>query len=199
MAIIKPGVHWDAVQRHCHVVLARGFIRLGIFKSPPAPDPETALIRAGVTVPFFPHGVGHSVGLDLHDVPSASKPPESLGKGHPELDIYKYLRLRRPLKAGMVVVRSRFLFCRALWRWHFGLQTVEPGIYFHPYLLASVRDSPYINHTVLARYERGTANYGGVGGVRIEDVVLVTENGYENLTLVRSDRAWVEDVCGGKL
>jgi hypothetical protein len=113
MALIKPGIHWDAIHRHCHVVLARGFIRLGIFKPPSAPDPETALIRAGATVPFFPHGLGHSLGLDVHDVPSASKPPESLGKGHPsELDIYKYLRLRRSLKAGMVVVRNFFFVYR---------------------------------------------------------------------------------------
>jgi Xaa-Pro dipeptidase len=45
---------------------------------------------------------------------------------------------------------------------------------------------------VLKRYE-------GMGGVRIEDVVLITENGYENLTTVRSDVDWVEGVCSGAL
>lgn len=71
-------------------------------------------------------------------------------------------------------------------------QTVEPGIYFSPHLLSAVRDSPLINHEVLAKYE-------SVGGVRIEDVVLITDNGFENLTTVKSERKWVEAVCSGML
>jgi Xaa-Pro dipeptidase len=55
-----------------------------------------------------------------------------------------------------------------------------------------VRDSPLINHEVLAKYE-------SVGGVRIEDVVLITEQGYENLTAVKSERKWVEAVSSGEL
>ena len=72
------------------------------------------------------------------------------------------------------------------------IQTVEPGCYFHPHLLAAVRDSKHIDHAVLARYE-------SVGGVRIEDVVLVTKEGCENLTTVRSEVEWVEGVCSGEL
>lgn len=72
------------------------------------------------------------------------------------------------------------------------LQTVEPGIYFSPHLLAPVRDSKHINHDVLKLYEN-------VGGVRIEDVVVITKNGHENLTTVRSDVDWVEMVCSGEL
>ena len=72
--------------------------------------------------------------------------------------------------------------------------TVEPGIYFHPHLLnqTSGRQMPWIDQNVLQRYE-------SVGGVRIEDVVLVTKNGYENLTKVGSDRKWVEGVSSGEL
>ena len=55
-----------------------------------------------------------------------------------------------------------------------------------------MRDSPLINHEVLAKYE-------SVGGVRIEDVVLITDNGFENLTTVKSERKWVEGVCSGEL
>jgi Xaa-Pro dipeptidase len=77
-------------------------------------------------------------------------------------------------------------------------QTIEPGIYFHPHLLAGVRDSEYVDHEVLRRYEEGVDGRGGVGGVRIEDVVLITESGCENLTMVGKERAWVERVCGGE-
>ena len=53
-----------------------------------------------------------------------------------------------------------------------------------------MRLSQHINHDVLARYE-------AVGGVRIEDVVVITKDGYENLTTVRSDVEWIESVCSG--
>jgi len=142
------------------------------------------ILLTGLSAAFFPHGVGHSMGLDVHDVPSASRPPGS-GKyfvdeddevsggvgGHK--DFYKYLRLRLELQAGMVV-------------------TIEPGVYFHPVLLKSynVHASPYINTNVLACYE-------GMGGVRIEDDVLITETGCENLTKIQSGVEWVEKICGG--
>ncbi|EJT97286.1 hypothetical protein DACRYDRAFT_59274, partial [Dacryopinax primogenitus] len=53
--------------------------------------------------------------------------------------------------------------------------TVEPGIYFSPHQLAPIRSSPYIDHPLLSTYE-------SVGGIRLEDVVLITEEGCENLT-----------------
>lgn len=68
---------------------------------------------------------------------------------------------------------------------------MEPGIYFSPHLLAPVRNSPHIDHEVLARYE-------SVGGVRIEDVLLITETGYENLTTVGKEVDWLERVCSGQ-
>ncbi|KAF8257663.1 Creatinase/aminopeptidase [Lactarius quietus] len=176
--VIKPGLHWDAVQLLCHRTLVRGFKRIGIFR---ADYDEAALLASGLTAAFFPHGVGHSLGQDVHDVPSASKPAHNptitQGRGGgAELGhekFYEYLRLRLPLEEGMVV-------------------TVEPGIYFHSHLLAAVRNSEFIDHEVLSRYEP-------VGGVRIEDVVLITSDGFENFTTVRSDTEWVEGVCSGRL
>jgi Xaa-Pro dipeptidase len=172
---LKPELHWDAVQLLCHRILVRGFQKLGIFR---AEAEEAAILASGISSAFFPHGVGHSLGLDVHDVHSASKPipnptivRDDTGLGHEKF--YEYLRLRLPLEVGMVV-------------------TVEPGIYFHQYLLAGVRNSKFIDYDVLSRYEP-------VGGVRIEDVVLITLNGAENLTKVRSDVDWVEGVCSGKL
>lgn len=115
---IRPGVHWDAIQLLCHQTLVGGFQKLGIFKSPNTPgsgswNSADAIIASGVSAAFFPHGVGHSLGMDVHDVPSASKPLVNptiqKGKelGHP--DFYTNLRLRLPLEVGMVVVSSPFL------------------------------------------------------------------------------------------
>lgn len=111
--VIKPGLHWDAVQLLCHLTLVRGFKRLGIFR---ADADEAAVLAAGVSAAFFPHGVGHSLGMDVHDVPSASKPAHNptiaqgsgagAEPGHEKL--YEYLRLRLPLEEGMVVVRFGF-------------------------------------------------------------------------------------------
>ncbi|KAG9312633.1 Creatinase/aminopeptidase [Chiua virens] len=204
--LASPGVHWDDIHLLCHRVLVDGFLDMGIFKDPDGsigglnghvdghtkpPTTKTnvksreALVReilhTGLSAAFFPHGVGHSMGMDVHDVPSASKPDGS-GKyfvegndggagGHK--DFYKYLRLRLVLQPGMVV-------------------TIEPGVYFHPALLSSysIHTSPYINTDVLARYE-------GMGGVRIEDDVLINLTGCENLTKAQSGVEWVERVCAG--
>ncbi|KAH9939765.1 Creatinase/aminopeptidase [Epithele typhae] len=181
MEALKPGLHWDAIQLLCHRTLVRGFQKLGIFKTPNSAgsgswNAEEAILASGVSSAFFPHGVGHSLGMDVHDVPSASKPVVNDTIKHIELgheSFYTYLRLRLPLEEGMVV-------------------TVEPGIYFSPHLLAPVRDSKHIDLGVLKRYE-------SVGGVRIEDVVLITKEGHENLTTVRSDTEWVEQVCSGEI
>ena len=69
---------------------------------------EEAILASGVSAAFFPHGLGHSLGLDVHDVPSASKPlvNDTIGKGV-ELgheSFYAALRLRLPLEEGMVVL-----------------------------------------------------------------------------------------------
>ena len=66
------------------------------------------------------------------------------------------------------------------------------GHLLSPHFLAPVRDSKHIDQEVLKRYE-------SVGGVRIEDVVLITKDGHENLTTVRSDTEWVEKVCSGEI
>ena len=109
---LKPGLHWDAVQLLCHRTLVRGFQRLGIFKSPDSPgsgswNSEEAILASGISAAFFPHGLGHSLGMDVHDVPETSKPAVNntlapVALGHPSF--YTYLRLRLPLEENMVVV-----------------------------------------------------------------------------------------------
>jgi Xaa-Pro dipeptidase len=107
LKVLKPALHWDAVQLLCHRILVRGFQKLGIFR---AETEEAAILASGISAAFFPHGVGHSLGLDVHDVPSASKPlsnptivRDGADIGHEKF--YEYLRLRLPLEVGMVVVR----------------------------------------------------------------------------------------------
>ena len=109
---LKPGVHWKTIQLTCHRVLVEGFQKLGIFKSPSSPNSGSwnsaeAILASGESAAFFPHGVGHSLGLDVHDAAEASKPKinDTLGneqEGHESF--YTYLRLMIPLRVGMVVV-----------------------------------------------------------------------------------------------
>jgi len=141
--MLRPGVHWDDIQLRCHEVLVDGFLRLGIFRNPESASGmcpkrlkyETTHVRhniamggskecddlhrdilvSGISAAFFPHGVGHSLGMDVHDVPIASKPSktgkyfiagqtESTTQGGGHESFYRFLRLRLPLLAGMVVV-----------------------------------------------------------------------------------------------
>jgi Xaa-Pro aminopeptidase len=90
------------------------------------------------------------------------------------------IRPIRPLTISSSL-RSRFL----------ELSCRTAGCYFSPHLLAPWRDSPYIDPAVLARYEP-------VGGVRLEDVVVVEEGGVRNLTWVVREREEVEGLCSGK-
>ena len=110
---------------------------------------------------FQPHGMGHLIGLDVHDVGGY------LEKLTPERDMrpgLKNLRTARDLKAGMCL-------------------TIEPGCYFRDYLLdgefdkAKLKvDLKYLNRDAIREYQKE------VGGVRIEDVILITETGAELLS-----------------
>lgn len=154
MSLIRPGSHWDYIHLEAHRVLIREFLNLGIFEN----ANEDEIYESNITARFFPHGLGHLLGMDTHDV-----------GGHPNYDDpdpkLKYLRLRRNLAEGMVL-------------------TDEPGVYFSPFLLKDILDDPlkmkFINKKVLDKYWY-------IGGVRIEDDLLVTADGYENLTKVTSD------------
>jgi Xaa-Pro dipeptidase len=118
MEILKPGLHWDAAHLLSHRVLVRGFQKLGIFKSPTSPNSgswasEEAILASGQSTAFYPHGLGHSLGMDVHDVPSVSKPAvnPTISENNAAVELghqsfYEYLRLRLPLQAGMVVVRT---------------------------------------------------------------------------------------------
>lgn len=155
MKLIKPGALWDDIHLHAHKVMVEGFINLGIFKKEYSVQ---EIFENKVSARFFPHGLGHLLGMDTHDV-----------GGHPDYNdpdpLLKYLRLRRPLQENMVL-------------------TDEPGVYFSPFLLEDVlKDESklkYINKDVLDKYWY-------IGGVRIEDDLLITKTGFTNLTSITSD------------
>jgi Xaa-Pro aminopeptidase len=113
-------------------------------------------VAVGAHALFMPHGIGHMLGLDVHDM-------EDLGDvvGYPEGEERStqfglgFLRLARKLEPGFVI-------------------TVEPGVYFNPELIN--RWKAESKHTEFIAYERLDA-YDGFGGIRIEDDVLITETG----------------------
>ncbi|HBK47405.1 MAG TPA: Xaa-Pro dipeptidase [Xanthomonadaceae bacterium] len=119
-------------------------------------SPEAAL-ATGVSAAFFPHGIGHGIGLQVHDVAgfAASDRGGRIERpaGHP------YLRLTRVLEPGMVV-------------------TIEPGIYFIDMLLDEVRKAGHAGSVDWKRVEQ----FKPYGGIRIEDEVACTAGEPENLT-----------------
>ncbi|KAI9033482.1 peptidase M24, structural domain-containing protein [Hyaloraphidium curvatum] len=147
---IKPGVNWEDIHRLADRVHVEGLKKLGILKG----DVDE-MLKKSVGGIFMPHGLGHLLGLDVHDVGGYPKGVDRIDE--PGL---RYLRMRRKLIPGMVL-------------------TVEPGIYFiDAFLEPALADpeiSKFIDAPTLERYRK-------VGGVRIEDDIVVTETGMENLT-----------------
>ncbi|MGH8172685.1 MAG: Xaa-Pro dipeptidase [Rhodanobacteraceae bacterium] len=151
-AKVRAGQNYPKLHVHAHHVLAgilkdQGFIRMSA---------ESA-VESGVSSTFFPHGLGHGIGLQVHEVAgfqqsdaggTIAKPP-----GHP------YLRLTRDLEPGMVT-------------------TIEPGIYFIDMLLAELKQKPAAKDV---NWEKVDA-FRKYGGIRIEDDVVCTEGDPENLT-----------------
>jgi Xaa-Pro dipeptidase len=119
-------------------------------------EPESAL-ESGVTRAFFPHGLGHSIGLQVHDVGGFAG--NDRGDTVPRPEGHPYLRMTRTLEPGMVV-------------------TIEPGLYFIEMLLAELRDQPVARDIDWNKVEAFTQ----YGGIRIEDDVACTDGEPENLT-----------------
>jgi Xaa-Pro aminopeptidase len=147
--MMKPGTPYRDVHLHASGVLAESLTSIGLMKGNPADA-----VEAGAHALFFPHGLGHMMGLDVHDM-------EDLGDavGYPKGEArnsqfgLNALRLARSLAPGHVL-------------------TVEPGIYFIPALIERWKQenlhSDYVNYDKLD-------SYLDFGGIRIEDNVLVTE------------------------
>jgi len=156
IAKVRPGVEYRDIHLLAAAVIAEGLVDLGILRGQPGD-----LVEMDAHALFFPHGVGHLLGLDVHDM-------EDLGDlaayeaGRVRSDRFglNYLRLNRTLRPGMLV-------------------TIEPGFYQVPAILNDPeRRAKYQN---VVNWER-LAQFADVRGIRIEDDVSVTQAGSEVLT-----------------
>jgi len=156
IAKVQPGVEYQDLHLLAAEIIAAGLVDLGILQGNPQD-----LVAMDAHALFFPHGVGHLLGLDVHDM-------EDLG----DVAGYKtersrsdrfglgYLRLNRPLESGMLV-------------------TIEPGFYQVPAILNDPNFRTLYQNVV--NWDR-LAEFKDVKGIRIEDDVLVTDSGAEVLT-----------------
>ena len=149
---VKPGVKYLDVHLGAARIITEGLQQLGLMKGDVSES-----VAAGAHALFFPHGLGHMIGLDVHDM-------ENLGENNIGYDETvqrsaqfgtAYLRLAKTLEPGFVL-------------------TVEPGIYFIPELMdlwqSEGKFKEFIHYDKLSPYRNFT-------GIRIEDNVLVTNNG----------------------
>jgi len=151
VAQVRAGLSYPALHLQAHHRIAELLHQAGISRIP-AED----AVASGLSSVFFPHGLGHFIGLQTHDVAGlVDNQGLSLERpaGHP------YLRLTRELEAGNVL-------------------TIEPGLYFIPAILAEWKQKSDARAINWDRVEKLIP----YGGIRIEDNVLVTETGPENLT-----------------
>jgi Xaa-Pro dipeptidase len=149
---VRAGVDWREVQLRAHALTAEVLREADLIRCSPAEAVET-----GVTRVFLPHGIGHLLGLEVHDVGGLLRSAEGgeieRPAGHP------HLRLTRTLEPGFVV-------------------TMEPGIYFIAQLLEAARSDGRGQCINWSRVEA----LAPFGGIRIEDDLAVTATGCENLT-----------------
>ncbi|MBN2613403.1 MAG: aminopeptidase P family protein [Bacteroidales bacterium] len=150
--MIKPGVKYRQVHLNAARIITEGLKDLGLMKG----NTDDALAN-GAHAMFFPHGLGHMIGLDVHDM-------ENLGENYVGYDDstirsdqfgIQYLRLAKELKEGYTL-------------------TVEPGIYFIPALIEKWKSDHHLSE--FYNFEK-IYEYIDFGGVRIEDNVLVTAEG----------------------
>jgi Xaa-Pro aminopeptidase len=151
IAMIKPGIAYrDAHLAACRI-LAEGLRTIGLMQG----NPSDA-VEAGAHALFFPHGIGHMMGLDVHDMEDLGDVVGYIKKEKRSGQFgLNFLRLSRPLEPGFVL-------------------TVEPGIYFIPALIERWEKEGL--HREFINYNK-VHDYIGFGGIRIEDNVLITSTG----------------------
>lgn len=149
---VKPGVKMEDLHLLAAKTMMEGLKDLNIVKGN-----VDHMMEENIFALFFPHGLGHFLGLDTHDVGGYPKGVDRIDR--PGI---KFLRARRELQPGMVI-------------------TIEPGIYFVPAVLEPAIADPEKNKFLNTDKVKSLLSFGGV---RIEDDIIVTEDGIENMTSV---------------
>jgi Xaa-Pro dipeptidase len=151
--LVKPGLHYGDFHQQAHFLIGDILIEHGILKGVGRDEAvEQKLVK-----PFFPHGLGHHLGIQVHDV--AGKQLNADGTPAPQPPEHPFLRTTRMIEAGHVF-------------------TVEPGLYFIEMLLRPFRAGEHKDKFDWALIDA----LAPFGGIRIEDNVLVTPDGHRNLT-----------------
>lgn len=149
---VRAGTDYKQIHLDAHLEMATILRDFGVIDM----APESA-VETGISAKFFPHGIGHYIGLQVHDVGGflASDQGGTIDKpdGHP------YLRLTRVLEPGAVV-------------------TIEPGIYFADLLMEELRNG---EHASTVNWDK-VETLRPYGGIRIEDDVVCTDGEPVNLT-----------------
>ncbi|WP_136067692.1 Xaa-Pro dipeptidase [Modicisalibacter radicis] len=151
IAELRPGLDYVALHERMHLELGRLLSEQALIECS-----SEAAVERGITRAFCPHGLGHSLGLQVHDVAGRC---DSRGEPLPAPERDPALRLTRTLEAGMVV-------------------TMEPGFYIIPMLLEPLQAEPAGRDIDWA----GVARLAPHGGIRIEDNIVIGEAGPINLT-----------------
>jgi Xaa-Pro dipeptidase len=149
---VRPNVDYADIHLNAHRLIASLLRDSGIIDM----EADDA-VASGLSGVFFPHGVGHLLGLQVHDVAGFTVSPDGKQKARPAG--HPYLRLTRTLEPGFVV-------------------TIEPGLYFIDSLLQEARKSAHAKHVDWGKVE----SFRRYGGIRIEDNVACTDGEPENLT-----------------
>ncbi|KGQ09610.1 putative Xaa-Pro aminopeptidase [Beauveria bassiana D1-5] len=176
---------------HAGHVAVDGLLKLGILRGT-----REELIAAGTVSAFFTHGLGHHVGLEVHDV-DGDVP--LLMSGAAESVVRAFKRGKRTMVTPENLLAMNSLSATAAEKQRTVLRagmilTIEPGLYFNrEYLEGFFRNDPV--HSRLIEWDV-VERYYPVGGSRTEDCILVTENGYENLTTAPKGQELLDVING---
>lgn len=153
IATMKAGVRYSEYHIQMHQRIAGLLHKYGIVKG----ISEEEMVSEGLTTPFLPHGLGHALGLQVHDAGGFMQDDKGTHLAAPAM--YPFLRCTRIVEPGMVL-------------------TIEPGFYFIDSLLAPWREGKYRSHFDWHLIE----HFKPFGGIRIEDNIIIHDNKIENMT-----------------